>query len=362
MVPLIDPGETIDSFGAPRLPDAVANVNRMPERPDRREGLRTRRDEIVRALVEEHIRTGEPVSSRAIVETSGLGVSAATIRSELAALERDGYAVQPHTSAGRVPTARAYRYYVDHLSASELHSGSRRRIGRLSPSVQLELGKLVKATTELLAEMTHYPAVAVTAAPSGDVVRAVHLVQLGTTTALLVVITGSGRVYQDVCAFPAPVSPADVEQAETLLLRAVVGTDLGAMPGMGDVEVSPTVGSIVETALAALTQTSRDAAEVYVGGMTAMWSNLSAVQRVLEVLERKAILLELLAVKSGMSVRIGEELPVPDDVELAVVSSSFEAGAAEGRLGVIGPMRMDYKRVMSAVDEVTRELGNRFGS
>ena len=106
-----------------RLPDAGRRLLTsipMAERRDRREGLVSRRDEILRALVEEHIRTGEPVSSRAILEITGLTVSGATVRSELATLEREGYAVQPHTSAGRVPTAKAYRYYVDQLAAVEL--------------------------------------------------------------------------------------------------------------------------------------------------------------------------------------------------------------------------------------------------
>lgn len=334
----------------------------MAERRPRREGLR--RDEILRALVEEHIRSGEPVSSRAILEVTGLGVSAATVRSELASLERDGYAVQPHTSAGRVPTARAYRYYVDHIASADLPRSRHGQVDRFYSSVQLELGRLLKATTELLAEITHYPAVAVTSGPAADVVRAVHLVQLGATSALLVVVTASGRVLQDVCRFPSPVSPGEVESAEDALSRAAVGSEAGAVTVASDEELAPPVESIVAVAVDTLARTSQRGADVYVGGtgqMAAVWTNLSAVHRVLEVLEREASLLELLAADPGMTVRLGEELLMPD-VDLAVVSSSFEAGPAEGRLGVIGPMRMDYRKVMSAVDEISRELGDRLGS
>ena len=219
----------------------------MAERRPRREGLR--RDEILRALVEEHIRSGEPVSSRAILEVTGLGVSAATVRSELASLERDGYAVQPHTSAGRVPTARAYRYYVDHIASADLPRSRHRQVDRFYSSVQLELGRLLKATTELLAEITHYPAVAVTSGPAADVVRAVHLVQLGATSALLVVVTASGRVLQDVCRFPSPVSPGEVESAEEVLSRAAVGSEAGAVTVASDEELAPPVESIVAVAM-----------------------------------------------------------------------------------------------------------------
>lgn len=337
----------------------------MAERRDRREGLVSRRDEILRALVEEHIRTGEPVSSRAILEVTGLTASGATVRSELATLEREGFAVQPHTSAGRVPTAKAYRHYVDQLAAAELSVGSQRQIGRFYSSVQLELGKLLKATTELLAEITHYPAVAVAAGPPTDIVRAVHLVQIGVTSALLVVVSGSGRVYQDLCRFPGPVSPDEIDEAEGVLARGAVGHELDA-PALHDgAEMSPAVQSVVAVTSDALARAARQSAEVYVGGtgqMATVWTNRTTVQQVLEVLEREAILLELLAVDVGMSVRIGEELLMSDEVDLAIVSSSFEAGPAEGRLGVIGPMRMDYRRVMSVVDGISRELGDRFGS
>lgn len=334
----------------------------MAERRPRRDG--GRRDEILRALVEEHIRTGEPVSSRAILDVTSLGVSAATVRNELAALEREGYAVQPHTSAGRVPTARAYRYYVDNIAPSDLPRSRHRRVDQFYSSVQLELGRLLKATTELLSEITHYPAVAVTSGPTVDVVRAVHLVQLGATSALLVVVTASGRVHQDVCRFPEPVSPAEIEAAEETLSRMAVGATPDAVGRDLDDELPPVVESIVAVAAEALSRTAARGADIYVGGtgqMVSVWTNLSALHRVLEVLEREAMLLELLAADPGMAVRLGEELLVPD-VDLAVVSSSFEAGQAEGRVGVIGPMRMDYRKVMAAVDEISRELGDRLGS
>ena len=104
-----------------------------------------RRNAVLRALVEEHIRTGEPVSSRAVLDTTGLTASGATIRNELASLEREGYAVQPHTSAGRVPTAKAYRYYVDHISPGKPRSVVQTRVAAFYASMHMELGKLLKA-------------------------------------------------------------------------------------------------------------------------------------------------------------------------------------------------------------------------
>lgn len=323
-----------------------------------------RRAEILRALVEEHIRTGDAVSSRAILDATGLEVSGATVRNELAALDREGFAVQPHTSAGRVPTAKAYRYYVDHLSPGRLRTGTQQRIAGFFSTVHLELGRLLKATTELLSEITHYPAVAVTPAPAAEVVKALHLVQLGAKTALLVVVTETGHVSQELCRLSAPTTPLELEEAERILASHVVGKELGS----GYIEApnsASAVRLVLDDACRALERVAAESAEVYVGGtrqMATVWDNLATVHRVLEVLEREAMLLNILARTPGTTIQIGGEIPVSDAGDIAVVSTPFEAGGAAGRVGVIGPMRMDYKKVITAVEGVSKELGDRIGS
>lgn len=327
-------------------------------------GLDERRDEILRALVEEHIRTGEPVSSRAVLESTGLHVSGATIRNDLAALDREGYAVQPHTSAGRVPTAKAYRYYVDHLTPVRPRVATQQRINRFFSSVHLELGRLLKATTDLLSDITHYPAVAISQGPATEKVRALHLVQLAPAGFLVVAVTETGRVCQELCRLSEPVTAVELEEAERILAATLVGHELGRRPGPADAGLSPAARSALLEAEQALAQAARPTSDVYVGGtrqMTTVWGNLTTVHRVLEVLEREAMLLDILARAHGTSIQIGGEL-LEDDVDMAVVSTSFEAGGAEGRVGVIGPMRMDYRKVISAVEGVSRELGDRLPS
>jgi heat-inducible transcriptional repressor len=319
-----------------------------------------RRNAILRALVEEHIRTGEPVSSRAVLDATGLHVSGATIRNELAYLDREGYAVQPHTSAGRVPTAKAYRYYVDHLSPGRPRTGIQNRVAEFYSTMHLELGRLLKATTELLTDLTHYPAVAIGPGPRGERVKALHLVQMGAVTALVVVVTESGRVSQELLRLEHPVTTVELDRVEQFLAKAMVGADLGTWPEEARAELSPAESAVVTVAREALSRAASQTAEIYVGGtrqMATVWDNLSTVHRVLEVLEREARLLEIMARSHGTAIQIGDELG--DDVDMAVVSSSFETGPAEGRVGVIGPMRMDYRSVISAVEAVSRELGDR---
>ncbi|HEY7563680.1 MAG TPA: heat-inducible transcriptional repressor HrcA [Acidimicrobiia bacterium] len=327
--------------------------------------LEERRFDVLRAVVEAHIKTGEPVSSRSVIEQTRIGVSSATIRNDLAALERDGFVVQPHTSAGRVPTARAYRYYVDQLGKSSLNSSNRARIHGFFSSVQMELSNLLKATSQLLAEVTHYPAVVVGPGTAGEVVRALHLVPLAAQAVMLVLVTDRGRVIQQHIRLDRAITRETVDEAEHLLMTWMVNQELGRSIPSDRILGSDEVVSVVQTVVSAIDRASVIGAEVYLGGtrqMAEVWNNLDAVQRVLEVLEREAEVLKLLANASGVSIRIGTELPVSEGVDLAVVSATYEAGGAEGSIGVIGPMRMDYKTAISAVERVGRELEERIGS
>jgi heat-inducible transcriptional repressor len=176
-----------------------------------------------------------------------------------------------------------------------------------------------------------------------------------------VVVTESGRVSQELLRFRQPATPTELERCEQFLARLMIGHELGTWPAHTDTELSPSERAVVHDAREALTRAAQQTAEIYVGGtrqMATVWDNLSTVHRVLEVLEREAKLLEILAGSSGTSIQIGDELGMAGEVDMAVVSSSF-AGPAEGRLGVIGPMRMDYRKVIAAVETVSRELGDR---
>jgi heat-inducible transcriptional repressor len=329
--------------------------------------LEDRRSEILRALVEEHIRSGEPVSSRAIVDRAHLQVSSATVRNDLAALEAEGFVIQPHTSAGRIPTAAAYRYYVDHLGPGRLRSTAQAKIDSFFGEVHLELSKLLKETSDLLAEVTDLPSVVVAPALRGDRVRDLHSVQVTADQMLLIVVTDGGRVLQQRARVRVPITATEMEEAHRVVSAAVVGSDLGAAPVISD-EVLGQLDERTREAVLTMNDGLHLAAaagtEIFIGGtqrLTSAWEDLSAVQRILEVLAREAEVMKILAVASGTSIQIGAELPL-HDVDLAVVSKTYEAGASGGSVGVIGPMRMNYKRAISAVEEVSRELEDRISS
>ena len=248
--------------------------------------LEERRADVLRALVEEFILSGEPVSSRSILEGAGLHVSAATVRNDLAALEREGYVVQPHTSAGRLPTAEAYRFYVDHINPARLNAATQTRIAEFFSSVEREISRLLKKTSQLLAEITHYPAVVVGPPPRQETIRAVDLVQLSPQAVLVVTVTGSGHVVQEVCELAFELSEDELNEAERILKQTMVGQGSDASP-----RPSERVRRAATAAAAAVARAVDSEADVFVGGapqMASAWNDLQVVQQVLEVLEREA--------------------------------------------------------------------------
>ncbi|HEY7704322.1 MAG TPA: heat-inducible transcriptional repressor HrcA [Acidimicrobiia bacterium] len=324
--------------------------------------LEERRADVLRALVEEFILTGEPVSSRSILEGAGLQVSAATVRNDLAALERDGYVVQPHTSAGRLPTEEAYRFYIDHINPARLNAATQTRIADFFSSVEREISRLLKKTSQLLAEITHYPAVVVGPPPRQETIRAVDLVQLGPKAVLVVTVTGSGHVVQEVCELQFELTEDELTDAEGILKSMIKGRPGdSAEPG----RVPDRVRTAAAAAAEAVARAVDSEADVFVGGapqMASAWKDLQVVQQVLEVLERETELLRLVSAPPGTTIRIGRELPGGEDVDLAVVSTTYEAAGAGGTIGVIGPMRMDYRKTITAVERVGKELGERISS
>ena len=332
--------------------------------------LDDRKAQVLRILVEEHIRTGEPVSSRAILQYGKLNVSAATVRNDLVALDADGYAVQPHTSAGRIPTARAYRFYVDKFLEPIILPRTSVRVAEFFASVHTELGRLLRATSSLLTEITRYPSVVTGPGLAPEIVRAVHMVQTRTDAVVMVVVTQAGRVSQSLLELPGPVDPVKVEEAESVLRRHQIGRamsqemDLDTLP---PADVVGRVGSIVWAASEALTKAATTDRELYLGPTSSLpdaWGEISAVRGVLEVLEREAALIEVLArLPEGTEVRIGRELGLDSSTDISLVSTSYggDQGEAGGRIGVLGPMRMDYGRTISVVEEIRGGLDESLG-
>jgi heat-inducible transcriptional repressor len=329
--------------------------------------LDERKSAILQALVEEHIRTGEPVSSRAILDASGLGVSSATIRNELVVLEREGYVSQPHTSAGRVPNDQTYRYYVDHISPIRLRAATRSRIDGFFHTVHRQLELMLQETSNLLADITNYPALVVGPGMQGDLIHSVNLVRLGPALVLVVLVSESGRVAKELARLGTMVTPAEIDLAEQLLADALTGKplDAGASAAVDHDQLSAGVADVVRAAAEAARRTEGATRDLYFGGtsqLTSLWMDLEKVHSLLEFLEQQAHVMTLLQdAGDGTSVRIGAEVGAEVD-DVAMVATTYDAGdSGRGRVGVLGPKRMDYRRTIKVVEEVGDGLADSLG-
>ena len=335
--------------------------------------LDERKAAVLRAIVEHYVDTAQPVGSQTVTSMTGLGVSAATVRNEMSMLEREGYIAQPHPSAGRVPTDRGYRYYVDHLGgAGRLPATERRRIVEFFSSATLAMDQLLAQTSRLLAGVTAHAAVVVGPELQAVVVRAANLVALQSRVVLAVVVLSNGSVEKEVVVFDDDVSDDDVADASARFARQVAGRPLADVSAISDEPaadrpVSPRVEHIVNASRLALRNRleQHQSEPLYVGGASRLAAEHDAfvttsTARLLELLEQHVVLASLMRelLGPGLTVSIGSENTSVDLRECSFVLAPYLIeGEAAGTVGVLGPTRMDYRKAQAAVSAVSQQLG-----
>ncbi|HEX8004464.1 MAG TPA: heat-inducible transcriptional repressor HrcA [Mycobacteriales bacterium] len=335
--------------------------------------LDDRKLEVLRAVVEDFVRTNEPVGSKHIVERHNLGVSPATVRNDMSALEDEGYIAQPHTSAGRVPTDKGYRLFVDRLSqVKPLSQAERRAIERFLHGA-VDLDDVVTRSVKLLAQLTRQVAVVQYPSLSRSTVRHVELVQLTTNRLLVVLITDTGRVEQRVVELPVSLADGQLEELRNSLNATLADRHLDdaakaltSMPGVRP-ELRPVMTSLMTVVLETLVERAEErVALAGTANLTAHALDFPLIRPVLEALEEQVVLLKLLGEANDpttVRVRIGEENAVEGLRSTSVVSIGYGPGSDSiASLGVVGPTRMDYSGTMSAVRAVARYVGDLLGS
>ncbi len=326
--------------------------------------LDERKTAILSAVVQEYITSAMPVGSTHIAGAPGVNVSSATVRNEMAVLEQEGYLIQPHTSAGRVPTDKGYRFFVDHLVLpGRLDASTRDEVGAFFRNAHGRLEEMLHRTSDLLAHLTNYVSVVVAPRTSAVAVRSVQLVRLSTTMATVVVVLGNGAVESDTFELGADVHDAHVAAASTHLAAAMMGRSLagaGAPLPCGDAVVD----RICADAFASVRVRSGDE-HAYVGGTSAMASAFDAVEivrDVLRTLEQQFVVVTLVSdlIDRGVSIAIGVEHGVEPLAACSVVVAPVVVdGEHLGSVGVLGPTRMNYPQALATVEVVSDQLGRR---
>lgn len=321
--------------------------------------------EILRAIVEDYVATHEPVGSKVLAARHGLSISPATIRNEMAALEDEGLIIQPHTSAGRIPTDMGYRVFVDRLSTVKpLSAPEKRAIDKFLEGA-VDLDDVVARTVRLLAQVTHQVAIVQYPSLKRSSVRHIEVISLMPTRLMLILIADTGRVEQRILDLASEMSEGTLSELRNKLNAQAQGKKLASLPTLLEafegnfaqptqVNVRNVISVILEMAI------ERNEERVVISGT----SNLArhapdfneSVHPVLEALEEQVVLLRLLGeAVDEMKVRIGHEQEDKKLQSTSVITTGYgPTGDAVATLGIIGPTRMDYATSMSAVGAVAR--------
>lgn len=329
--------------------------------------LDLRKLRILSAIVTEFVAKGEPVGSKSVVDVAKLDVSAATVRNEMAELEERGYITQPHTSAGRIPTDRGYRRFVDELKANTTVDAPQRELVEELLGSAKDVEDLLARTSSVLSQLTRLVSLVIAPAFDATQLRLIELVPLHGQLVLLLIVSDAGQVEKRVVELPQGTTQTEQERLRRLLADTLIGRNLATLPGViaGMVDDAPTDLRAALLAVANATQdgiTGDATHHVFVGGQASLAGDETFerehLSSVLQLLEERATLAKLLndvTVDDTTGVRIGGEHTVEDLRAASLVAQRYELLSA-GALGVLGPTRMDYGRALSTVRVVSEQL------
>src|SRR3954449_6370837 len=358
-------------FTRPRLGRGEHRTEWSYTRPgeERHVNADERRFAVLRAIVADYVSTHEPVGSKMIVERHNLGISSATVRNDMAVLEEDGLIAQPHTSAGRIPTDKGYRLFVDRLAQVKPLSAAERKAVQTFLEGAIDLDDVLRRSVRLLAQLTRQVAVVQYPTLTRSTVRHLEVVALTPARLMLVLITDSGRVDQRVVDLGEVLTDTDVGALRNMINGALVGRPLAAasaavaeLPLTAPGELRGVVTTVSSVLIETLVEHPEE--RLVLGGTANLTRNAAdfpgSLRQVLEALEEQVVVLKLLAAAQDpgtVTVRIGEENESEQMRATSVVSIGYGASTVLGGMGVVGPTRMDYPGTIAAVHAVARYVG-----
>ncbi|MBV6447137.1 heat-inducible transcriptional repressor HrcA [Nitrosomonas sp.] len=333
--------------------------------------LNERAQILLKTLVERYIHEGQPVGSRALSKFSGLDLSPATIRNVMADLEEMGLVASPHTSAGRVPTPKGYRLFVDTLLV--VKTLDKVELNHLENHLHPDNpSRLINVASQLLSDLTRFAGVVVTPKRKGAVFRYVEFMALSEKRILLIIVTPEGDVQNRIIFTHTPYSQSDLIEAGNFINQHYAGCTLDEIRGRVDIELKQLRSemiSLMSAAIAAGGEAVNESSEaVVLAGernllqIDELSDNLLSLKKLFELFERKTKLLQLLELSRqahGVKIFIGGESDVSSLEEFSVVTAPYEMeGEVVGTVGVIGPRRMAYERVIPIVDVTAKLLSS----
>ncbi len=328
-----------------------------------------RRKKILAIIVEEYIETGEPVGSKFLAEKLENKVSSATIRNEMSELAAAGYLEQPHTSAGRIPTAPAFRFYIDNLMQhDDLSSEDMERIDTSLRRLSDSPDRLVEEASRILATTTGYAAVITTPNEGGSAIRRIELMPLSAHKAAMLLVTDSGVLRNRSCRFAEPIELDELDKVAELLRMQFINMPL-AQICLADIQnVLGAMGKAAEryapvlVAFYALVQESAESEVMLTGQLNLLQHPDYAPERaksLLTFLAQREQLADMIQNRDreGIQIMLGNESSRDELNESGIITTGYSAGKRSGTIGLIGPMRMDYASAIPKVEYFAKAVG-----
>ena len=338
-------------------------------------GLSERKLKILHAIIQNYLETGEPVGSRTISKYTDLNLSSATIRNEMADLEELGYILQPHTSAGRIPSDQGYRLYVDMLMEEKEQELNEMQEQMLDKADRME--QLLSQAARVLANSTNYATMVSTPVSSANKLKFIQLSAVDEEQIIAVIVLGGNVIKNKIINVEEPLSNENLLKLNMLLNTTLTGMsieeiNLGLIARLKEQAGihSGVVGNVLD-AVAEVIQVDNDM-QIYTSGATNIFkypelSDKQSAQEIISAFEEKQQLNELVTQtlaredNTGIQVYIGDETPVQNMKDCSVVTATYELGEGmKGTIGIIGPKRMDYEHVLKSMKRLLNELDQMF--
>lgn len=337
--------------------------------------MEKRKKQVLNAIIKEYISSAEPVGSRAVAKKYDLGVSPATIRNEMSDLEEEGYIEQPHTSAGRVPSSKGYRYFVDNLMQREVLDPTQMQQVREALSAESgEMDEFMRSCCNMISALTNYTALAAIPEQSRSTLSNIQLVQVNDYQILVMMLASTGIIRHKMIDLDTPIKQEEVLRIESMMRQNLVGKEIKHLSYdllhelLADYQLRE---KMAMQALNLLEQTLNVDTEhkIFTGGVMNMLSqpefhDIDKLKNMFALIDEEAKLEELFnsAGSDRLTVTIGGEMPVEGAKDCSmVVANYFVNGEKAGSLGVLGPTRLNYGRTVSLMEFIAEELSNAMG-
>jgi heat-inducible transcriptional repressor len=334
--------------------------------------LTNRQLQILQVIIDDFVTSAQPVGSRQISKKDGIAYSPATIRNEMADLEELGYLEKTHTSSGRVPSEKGYRYYVDHLLKPEKAlTDEIVQIQSIFEKQVIEAEQLIRESAKILSELTSYTTILLGPDVQKHRVKKYQIVPLTDTSAVAIIVTDSGHVENRLLSIPENMSSADIEKMVNILNDRLTGISLMDLHTKLEQEALSVLRQHVNMADSMISSlfsgvSNNAESKVYVGGKTNMlnqpeFHDLNKARMFIDLMEKESQMQSLIQTKpNGVQIRIGSENNHFAMENCSIITTTFSLGEDEGAIAIIGPTRMDYQRVVALLELMGNGLSKAF--